>query len=159
MRSSSADRERAIDVLKAAFAEGRLTKDEFDERAGQVYSSRTYAELDALTADVPAGPLGALPLPQARPLAAVSPGQVMSPPGRSAVPPGRPMNSLAVASLICALIPGITGIGAVATGIIARRQIRETGERGAGLAAAGIVIGTLSMLVILLYLAAAIAHS
>ena len=36
MRSSSADRERAIDVLKAAFAEGRLTRNEFEERSGQV---------------------------------------------------------------------------------------------------------------------------
>jgi hypothetical protein len=64
MRSSRADRERAIDVLKAAFAEGRLDQDEYTERVGQVYDSRTYADLAALTADLPAGPLGAL-APQA----------------------------------------------------------------------------------------------
>jgi Domain of unknown function (DUF1707) len=65
MRAATADRERAIDVLKAAFAEGRLDQDEYTDRVGQVYSSRTYAELARLTADLPAGPLGALgPPPQ-----------------------------------------------------------------------------------------------
>ena len=53
LRTSHADRERAIDVLKAAFVQGRLTKDVFDLRVGQVFASRTYADLDALTADIP----------------------------------------------------------------------------------------------------------
>lgn len=53
LRTSHADRERAIDVLKAAFVQGRLTKDEFDLRVGQVFASRTYADLGALTADIP----------------------------------------------------------------------------------------------------------
>ena len=44
-----------IGTLKAAFVQGRLTEDEFDARAGQVYASRTRAELAALTADLPAG--------------------------------------------------------------------------------------------------------
>jgi hypothetical protein len=55
LRASRADREHAIDVLKAAFVQGRLTQDELDERAGQVFASRTYAELAAVTADIPAG--------------------------------------------------------------------------------------------------------
>ncbi|MGO8885156.1 MAG: DUF1707 domain-containing protein [Streptosporangiaceae bacterium] len=68
MRSSQADRERAVDVLKAAFAEGRLTQEEYTERVGQVYASRTYAELAALTADLPTGPLGTLvPAPPPHP--------------------------------------------------------------------------------------------
>ena len=53
LRTSQADREQAIDVLKAAFVQGRLTKDEFSLRVGQVFASRTYADLDALTADIP----------------------------------------------------------------------------------------------------------
>jgi hypothetical protein len=53
LRTSHAEREQAIDVLKAAFVQGRLTKDEFDLRVGQVFASRTYAELGALTADIP----------------------------------------------------------------------------------------------------------
>lgn len=55
LRASHADRERAIGTLKAAFVQGRLTKDEFDLRVGQAFASRTYAELAALTADFPAG--------------------------------------------------------------------------------------------------------
>jgi hypothetical protein len=55
LRTSHAEREQAVDVLKAAFVQGRLAKDEFDLRVGRVLASRTYAELDALTADIPAG--------------------------------------------------------------------------------------------------------
>jgi Domain of unknown function (DUF1707) len=54
MRTSHADREQMIDALKLAFVEGRLTKDEFDARIGQALSSRTYAELATVTADIPA---------------------------------------------------------------------------------------------------------
>src|SRR5215471_11928124 len=53
LRASHADRERAIGTLKAAFVHGMLTKDELDLRVGQALASRTYAELAALTADIP----------------------------------------------------------------------------------------------------------
>ena len=56
LRASHADREQVIDTLKDAFVQGRLTKDEFDSRVGDVLASRTYADLAALTADLPAGP-------------------------------------------------------------------------------------------------------
>ena len=56
--AANADRERAVDVLKAGFAEGRLTKAEHDDRVGRVYAARTYGELGSLVADLPAGPLG-----------------------------------------------------------------------------------------------------
>jgi predicted RNA-binding Zn ribbon-like protein len=55
LRASHADREHVIDVLKAAFVQGRLTKDELDARAGQAFAARTSADLAALTADLPAG--------------------------------------------------------------------------------------------------------
>jgi hypothetical protein len=58
LRASHADRERVIAALKAAFVQGRLTKDEFDSRVGRVLGSRTYAELAALTADIRAGLTG-----------------------------------------------------------------------------------------------------
>jgi uncharacterized protein DUF1707 len=67
LRASHADREQVIDVLKAAFVQGRLTKDELDTRAGQAYAARTYADLAALTADVPAVPAGRAARPRARP--------------------------------------------------------------------------------------------
>ncbi len=59
LRASHADREHVIDTLKAAFVYGRLAKDEFDARVGQALTSRTYAELAAVTGDIPAGPAGA----------------------------------------------------------------------------------------------------
>ncbi len=72
LRAAHADREHVIDMLKAAFVQGRLTKDELDARAGQALTARTYAELAALTADIPARPSAArpprqTPRPQNRP--------------------------------------------------------------------------------------------
>jgi hypothetical protein len=61
LRASHGDREQVVGTLKAAFVQGRLTKDEFDLRVGQALASRTYAELAALTADIPAGPITAKP--------------------------------------------------------------------------------------------------
>jgi hypothetical protein len=53
LRAGHADREQAIDTLKTAFMHGQLTKDELDARAGQALAARTYADLAALTADIP----------------------------------------------------------------------------------------------------------
>jgi hypothetical protein len=54
-RATDADREHVITTLKAAFVQGRLTKDELDERVGRTLASRTYGELIPLTADIPDG--------------------------------------------------------------------------------------------------------
>jgi hypothetical protein len=59
LRSAYADREQVIAALKDAFVQGRLAKDEFDLRVSKVLA--TYAELDALTADIPAVPTKAQP--------------------------------------------------------------------------------------------------
>jgi hypothetical protein len=53
LRASHADREQVIGGLKTAFVQGRLTEEELAARAGQVYASRTYAELAGVTADLP----------------------------------------------------------------------------------------------------------
>ena len=55
LMASDADREQVIDMLTAAFAQGRLTKQKLDLRVGQALAARTYADLAALTADLPAG--------------------------------------------------------------------------------------------------------
>ena len=55
------DREQVVGVLKAAFVQGRLAKDEFDLRIDRVLASRTYADLNALTGDLPAGLTAATP--------------------------------------------------------------------------------------------------
>jgi Domain of unknown function (DUF1707)/Domain of unknown function (DUF4190) len=133
MLAGTADRERAIDVLKAGFAEGRLTQAEHDERVARVSTARTYGELALLVADLPAGALGAVMYYPA----------AGSPPPQVPVPPA--INSLAVASLICGLaeVPtlGLSALPAVILGTQARQQIRQTGQRGEGLAVAGLILG------------------
>ena len=59
---------------------------------------------------------------------------------------------MAVASLVCAVLPGVPLL-AIVLGLIAHGQIQERGERGAGLATAGIMLGGLfSLLFIVLFL-------
>ncbi len=69
-------------------------------------------------------------------------GQHYGPPGYP--PPGypplhvRPTNTMAILALVMAFVFAPVGL---VLGIIARKQIRETGEEGDGLALAGIIIG------------------
>jgi hypothetical protein len=134
LRVSDADRERAADVLRGAFVEGRLTQDELDTRLGQAYEARTYADLVLPTADLPGAQR-----PWAGALAQPAPMQVRP----------QPTNGMAVASLVCGLMQvfslGITAIPAVILGHMARGQIRRTGERGDGMATAGLVLGWLGI--------------
>ena len=64
LRASDADRERVVEALKIAFVQDRLTRDELDTRAGLAFASRTYADLAAAIADIPARPR---PKPRPRP--------------------------------------------------------------------------------------------
>ena len=98
LRASHADREHVLEVLKAAFVQGRLNKDELDMRVGQTLASRTYAELAVLTADIPAGPIAAQP--PRKPVRA-----------QSAHPENKVVNSCACASLALFVLaaPLLTG--------------------------------------------------
>ncbi|MFF5480567.1 DUF1707 domain-containing protein [Streptomyces sp. NPDC012935] len=58
LRASDTDRDRAVDVLNAAAADGRLTMEELDERVTAALSARTVAELAELTVDLPSVPGG-----------------------------------------------------------------------------------------------------
>jgi hypothetical protein len=58
IRVSDQDRHCVVEWLSEAYAVGRLSREEFDERFAAAYSARTYGELRDLTAD--------LPLPAAR---------------------------------------------------------------------------------------------
>ena len=133
MRASSADRERAVDVLKAGFTEGRLTQDEYNDRMGRAYAARTYGDLAALTADLPAGPL-----PAAWPVPAYQP------------PPPSGTNSMAIASMVLGVAEfftgGLTAIPAVICGHVARRQMKQTAQRGDGLATGGLVLGYMAII-------------
>jgi hypothetical protein len=136
LRAAQADRERAIDVLKAAFAEGRLDKDEYAGRVGQVYTSRSYAELAELTADLPAGPVGTL-----------APGSRSFPVPAAATTPSPGTSALAVASLILGIatvaFPPIflVGLPAVLIGLVALARTGRTQRRGRWMAIVGIGLG------------------
>ena len=88
LRASHADREQVIGTLKAAFVQGMLAKDEFDARVSQAFASRTYAELAALTADIPAGLIAA------------------QSPTTASAPSRKPVNKKVVAWAACLLILG-----------------------------------------------------
>jgi len=53
MRAADTDRDHTAEVLRRAAAEGRITFEELDERIGQAYAAKTFADLEALTSDIP----------------------------------------------------------------------------------------------------------
>ncbi|MEU1284307.1 DUF1707 and DUF4190 domain-containing protein [Kitasatospora sp. NPDC005856] len=133
MRAGHADRDRTLDVLKAAFAEGRLSVQEYEQRHEAVAASQTYGQLAALVADLPSGPMTAPPAVVATPVPATF----------MAVPPprARPTNVLAVVSLVASLV-GLSA-PAVVVGHIARSEIRRRDMDGDWAAVLGLVVGYL----------------
>jgi Domain of unknown function (DUF1707)/Domain of unknown function (DUF4190) len=129
MRTSDVDRDRAVELLNVAFSEGRLSRDEYDGRLENAFSARTYADLDQIVTD----------LPVAR---------------ATVVLPVTRINGLAMASLACGLAQFAFGplatIPAIVFGHVARQQIKRSGEQGAGLALAGLILGWAVMLSIVL---------
>ena len=120
LRAADADRDRVVESLTLAFSEGRLSKDEYDGRVESALSARTYADLDQLVTDLP------VPRP-------------------TMVTPVAGTNGFAIASLACGLAQFVFGplatIPAIVFGHMARGQIKRTGEQGAGLALAGLILG------------------
>ena len=133
MRAGDADRDRVVERLNIAYSEGRLSKDEHDGRLENALSARTYADLDQLVTDLPA----------ARATAVTSVAKT---------------NGLALASLICGLAPFIFGppaaIPAIVFGHVARHQIKRTGEQGAGLALAGLILGWVTVILVIVLIVA-----
>jgi hypothetical protein len=144
IRAADTDRDRVAGWLGTAYSEGRLAKDEYDARLDRALSARTYADLDQLVTDLPA----------ARPPAVT---------GATAPTPAARTNGLAIASLACGIAQFAFGplatIPAIVLGHMARSQIRRTGEDGAGLALAGLILGwgavILAVIVIVIGLAVA----
>jgi hypothetical protein len=65
VRASDAERDQAAEILRTAYAEGRLTRAELDERTGAAYAARTRADLRRLTGDLPGDLPGAISARQA----------------------------------------------------------------------------------------------
>lgn len=129
MRATDADRESVHALLQAAYADGRLTWEEFDARSTSLMQAKTYEQLGALTADL----------------------QQPVPYRQGAFPPAVPRtNPMAIAALACGigqvLFWIVGGICAIIFGHVARRQIRETGEAGDSMALAGLVLGYVGVL-------------
>src|SRR5262249_62179218 len=53
MRGGDTDREQAANVLREAAGQGRISMDELDERLELAYAAKTYADLSAVTHDLP----------------------------------------------------------------------------------------------------------
>lgn len=137
MLASHADRERAVDVLRAGYGEGRLDHPEFEKRVARAYAARTVAELSLLVADLPQGPV---PQPAAAAAAPV-PATFLARPQRTN---GKAIGSM-VCGVLCVATGGLTGLPAVILGHMAQSEIRRTGEGGDGLALTGLVLGWLSV--------------
>ena len=144
MRAADADRDRVAGILSTAYSEGRLSRDEYDERLESAFSARTHADLDRLTTDLPAAQTTGL---------TSATGTMVTPLART--------NGLALASLACGLAQFAFGplatIPAIMLGHMARSQIRRTGEQGAGLALAGLILGWGAVILGIILIAVAMA--
>src|SRR5260370_33986637 len=89
IRASDQDRDAIVQRLQQAFAERRLDDDEFDERMRAALTARTGADLDKLTADLPAampgGPVSASTVPASTGPASTGPTAPARRPGRWAI--------------------------------------------------------------------------
>ncbi|HWF79373.1 MAG TPA: DUF1707 and DUF4190 domain-containing protein [Streptosporangiaceae bacterium] len=161
MRATDADRENVRQVLQDAHARGRLSWDELDSRTSALLNAQTYSQLAELTADLPGQVPGTAPqMYQQQSFAAQSFGQPFG--------VQRSTNGMAIAALICGVCQiffwFLTGIPAIVFGHLARRQIRQTGEAGDGMALTGMILGyvgvALSVLTVVIFviLAVAISH-
>jgi hypothetical protein len=132
LRASDADREAAVERLRAAALDGRLDGDELEERLARAYSARWCGELARLTEDV-------------------TPPLVF-------VRAERQVNPLAIVSLVCGIfwIGFFGSLAAVVLGHLALSQIARSGGRQTGRAAALIgtafgYLGLTALLMILLF--------
>lgn len=115
LRASDADREQVAERLRIALDEGRLNLHEYDDRLRDAFSAKTYAELNALLADLP----GVTPDSQAQ-VVPVRPGEAPAEiwrPGADGRYPGATRRWLAErweswvgAVTICTAIWGVTAV-------------------------------------------------
>ena len=141
LRAADADRDRVAGILGTAYAEGRLSKDEYDTRLETALSARTYADLDQVVTDLP------VQVAVPGPLATRSPRT----------------NGYAMASFACGLGQFMVGplatVPAIVFGHLARSQIRRTGEQGAGLALVGLILGWGAVILGIIAVAGAVAFA
>jgi hypothetical protein len=70
LRASHEDRDQVVELLRVSAGDGRLTAEELDERLERAMTARTYGELAALVADLPAaGSAAGRPAPRVKEVA------------------------------------------------------------------------------------------
>jgi Domain of unknown function (DUF1707) len=180
------DREQAIADLGEALSAGRLDADEHASRVSAALASKTLGQLWNLTADIPRATAVVMgpAQPSWRPLPVVPTGYrpvgvaYLGPGGWSAPYPGQSApiqvvapvrsNAAAIVALVVSLaalftssqilfgVPIALGLGAIALGIIGRRQIARSHwtEGGSAAATAAVAIGAAALLIGALVLAA-----
>ncbi|WP_433824850.1 DUF1707 and DUF4190 domain-containing protein [Actinoplanes sp. CA-015351] len=141
MRVSDADREAIVARLNQATAEGRLSIEEFSERARQAYACRTWGELSEVVWDLPA-PAGRYPVV---PVAPPRPPPPVPPVG------GLPLVSLILGILslpatMCVPVGPVFSITAIITGVLGMRPPPRGAAYGRGMAVAGIALGILGLI-------------
>ena len=136
IRTSDADRERVTTRLRDHFAEGRLTREELDERVTAALNARTFGELRRVLADLPEP----APVLQARP---AGPGLA----GRRRGPGILPLAALMLLEVV--LLPGggwvffaflqmllvfalVVGLGTAFAAHRYRRRMRHHWQQGHG---------------------------
>jgi len=163
MRATDADRENARTILQDAHAQGRLSWEEFDSRSTALVNAQTYDQLAGLTADlqnrIPNAPQQVFQDYQGNAYQGNAyPGGYGGGYAPGPFAPVAPTNSMATAALICGVLQiffwFFSGIPAIILGHIARRQIRATGEQGAGMALAGLILGYVGLAFAVLFLIA-----
>jgi uncharacterized protein DUF1707 len=114
LRAARADREQAIELLKTAFAEDRLTKDELDARVGQALVARTYADLAAVTSDLHAWPATAGPTTAGSTAAGPTAAGRPSTPARTLATAARRSGECVLASFAIVGLVALTSAGGLA---------------------------------------------
>ncbi|MFD9606081.1 DUF1707 and DUF4190 domain-containing protein [Streptomyces sp. NPDC059970] len=144
MLASHAERERAVDVLRAGFAEGRLDDEELEKRVARAHEARTVGELSLLVDDLPQGPVFSGPAPAGHYGPAVPATFLPAPQLRTN---GKAKGALVFGILApVTAVTAVTGVPAVVLGHMARKEIRRSDEQGDGLAVAGLVLGWASII-------------
>jgi hypothetical protein len=133
---SDAEREAVISRLHAATVEGRLTLPEFDERAALVYASRTRGDLARVVDD----------LPPAEPVPAAAPAAVQQPRSTSLPLVSMVLGLVSLPAISALFVPGPIGLAAIVVGILGLRSLRKGRTGSKGMAVAGIIMGSLSVL-------------
>ena len=112
VRTSDAERDQAAEILGAGYAEGRLSRDELDERVTAAYAAKTRADLHDLTSDLPG---------------AVSPPATRDRPVTAALPVADPASGTGMQFNVCLLLCLLFACppAGIAYWILTARRVRQ----------------------------------